>query len=232
MVVDEMNYCSKVVGVIEVAKRDIVVTAQNYSITYGENIPEFEYKVENAISSDNLVFEFVDYEYSNQVGEYSINILEKTFDNYNVKYINGNLVISQKTLQVYAPVDIFKYYGEQDPEFVVSYDKNDVEFDDVLTFTIIRESGETVGDYQISNITLDNQNYKLNVISSTFKILKKKIAIKAISYSKILLTPAKKVGIVSGRYFFKLPLYIIVVTVVPPSFIIFTNLYEMQDCII
>lgn len=183
--VNQPNYFSEKIGNFIVAKRDINVAATSFSIVYGDTIPTFTYTITNAVRNDNLVFEIAQITNVKNVGIYEISIIPTNYDNYNIEYTTGTLVINAKQLDITISADNFKIYGETDPQIKFTYDQTDIVLGDEVAFEIKREQGEDVGTYKINDIEINNPNYELNIVTYPFKIIKKKIAVKSINNSKI-----------------------------------------------
>ncbi len=185
VVVDEENYFTEKFFNFTIQKRPIVVLAQNKTITYGEDYGELVYTIENDIKSDNLMFDLYVKDYSVNVGEYQIVINQQTLENYSVDYKNATLTIQQKEIDVFIANDNQKTYGEKDSEIRFTYDTEDVMYNDILEFSIERESGEDVGSYAINIVSVNNSNYKVKLTSFSYKINKRKVVIKLDDVEKI-----------------------------------------------
>ena len=178
IIVDQENYFCEQSFNFTIQKRLITVSAQNKIITYGDNYGDFSYTIENNIKSDNLEFDLFVKDYSVNVGTYEIVFNQINLNNYLVQYNNAILTIEQKEIDVFIDNDNQKTYGEKDLPIRYSYDTTDVMYNDNLNFLITRQPGENVGSYEINDVTVDNQNYKINLVSFSYKINKRKVVIK------------------------------------------------------
>ncbi|MBQ3494350.1 MAG: hypothetical protein IJA69_02940, partial [Clostridia bacterium] len=183
--VDLPNYYSVKTGSFVVEKRNIKVTATSYTITYGDIMPELAYTIENDIKADGLTFEFEPVELKNEVSETTIKIKQKALDNYEVQYVDGIYKVNPKTLKVTILAGNHKTYGEADPKLNFEIDKSDVVGEDVIDIVVSREEGELVGTYAIETASTTNKNYTLEVVGSVFKIIKRKIVVKADSLTAV-----------------------------------------------
>ena len=183
--INEENYFAKSQFSYTILPREITVTAVNKTITYGEIINDISCVVTNAIEEDNLVFNAYIKNASNNVGQYEICITPKEYKNYVISYVNGNLTIEQKTIHVYISNDNQKTYGEEDQPIKYTYNIEDVVDGDILEFSIQRQQGEDVGTYAINDVSVNNDNYKIDLVTFSYKINKRKIVIKINSLSKV-----------------------------------------------
>jgi len=94
-----------------------------------------------------------------------------TSENYDISYLETELIILQAELQV-AAIDNDKIFGESDPEFAYEITEGSLLGADVLTGTLSREEGEAVGAYQILLGDLNaGSNYNLDFEAATLTIL-------------------------------------------------------------
>ena len=97
--------------------------------------------------------------------------------NYDITYINGTLEVTKKTLNVTADAKS-KDYGEADP--ALTYKLEGLINDDIITGTLSRESGESVGSYAITlgGLTAGN-NYTISFTGANLTINKVGLTITA-----------------------------------------------------
>lgn len=119
---EAQNYAiSYINGLLKVLEADaIVIKADNKTITYGDDIPEFTYTVEGASlqGSPSITCEATSH---SSVGTYPIIISKGSVTNYNDTYINGTLTIEKAPLTV-SVGDYIRYVGEENPIFNLTYD--------------------------------------------------------------------------------------------------------------
>ncbi len=185
VIVDEENYFTKAQYSYTILPREITVTASSKTITYGEDVEDISYTITNDIKEDNLHFDVYIKNLNVDAGQYEICITPKEYKNYSINYVDGKLIIEQKILHVYISNDNQKTYGEEDQPIKFTYTEEDVVNNDDLEFSIQREQGENVGTYAINDVSVNNKNYKIELVTFSYKINKRKIALKINSISKV-----------------------------------------------
>jgi len=161
---------------LDITAREITLTADAKSKTYGENNPSLTYQIEQAsgvrglVNSDTFTGSLATTatQYSN-VGDYDITSTLAN-SNYDISYVGADLTISKRDLSVIAQSDD-KIVGETDPIF--QYTANGFVGSDntaVLNGLLSRETGITPGDYMITRGTLDAQNYSILFQGAKFTI--------------------------------------------------------------
>lgn len=82
-------------------KATLTVTAENKSIAFGMNAPEFTYKADGLVDGDTLSATYsCDYTVESPIGDYAIIPTDCTFtsgskDNYDITYVNGTLTVKE-----------------------------------------------------------------------------------------------------------------------------------------
>ena len=151
---------------LNIEKASIVILADAQTKVYGVSDPVLSYSiVSGALASwDTLVLER---EEGENVGNYPI---YSTLDalNYNITYTGADLSVVQRDITVTADSQT-KVYGEADPDltYLIAFG-NTVE-GDVLEGSLIRESGENIGEYGIYS-NLSNANYRITYIQNSLTI--------------------------------------------------------------
>jgi MBG domain (YGX type) len=110
------------------------------------------------------------------VGSYADSLSTATgsgLGNYSISYINGSHSITPANLTITANLGQSKTFGAVDPlPFTFTIGGSGLFGGDILSGTLDRLPGETVGNYAINQGTLDaGINYTINYIGSTFAIL-------------------------------------------------------------
>lgn len=184
-------------------KKTLTVSANSQSIIYGEEIESLSYQINGEIVNEPLrIFNLVLMKNGviankNAIGKYDagtydIVISEKyrTSDenqvklaNYNVVYVEANLVVSQKQLSVTPNEKQKKTYGDEDQ--TILYRVSGLLEGDTLTGSLERVSGERVGYYNITIGTLENSNYDIKLASERFEIVKRVCLLKILNSEKI-----------------------------------------------
>ncbi len=191
------------IGILTITQRDIEISAHNKSKIYGEQDPEFTF----SITKGNLVYEDEFWGYltrvtGENVGKYAISkgVLRVADsegfyreDNYSVTFINAELTITQREIEIIAD-NKTKIYGQNDPTFtfVLAAGSMGLAFSDYWSGTLSRDMGENVDSYVINRGSLginglyDNGNYIITFNSGILTITRKAIQVVAdASQSKI-----------------------------------------------
>lgn len=95
------------------------VTANNYTIKYGDDIPSLEYEVSGGTLNGTPQISCTATKTS-PVGTYDIVVSKGTVTNNNVTYVNGKLTIEPAPLTITAK-SYSREEGEENPEFEVMY---------------------------------------------------------------------------------------------------------------
>lgn len=177
------NVTSFTAGTFTINKLSIDVYADDKSVTYGEPLPS-----NSIFTYDELPYgdelDSATYAYSTtppvNAGDYDITPSAATFTpssvsgNYTVTYHDGTLTINKR--KVYITVtNAEKVYGEDDPEFSYTADTG-VTGEGLIDSDSVdgqpgRDSGENVGDYDLTPGTLDaGTNYEVFINTGSLKI--------------------------------------------------------------
>ena len=185
-------------GTLHVTPAELTVTANDKQKVYGDADPALDYSVSGAklgqtgeqlLNGGALVRQP-----GENVGNYGIEQGELALNNglggnYTLTFVDGQLQITQATLDVTAQ-DKSKVYGEIDPAltYVVSGLKNGDTREQVLSDgTVKREAGENVGTYGITNdsLALLSNNYILQFHDGVFSITPADLTVTAKDKSKV-----------------------------------------------
>ena len=123
-------------------KATLTVTAENKSIAFGMNAPEFTYKADGLVDGDTLSATYsCDYTVESPIGDYAIIPTDCTFtsgskDNYDITYVNGTLTVKEAQsgtvldsapinagnykLVVKVPSDNLEYVGSTEVSFTIN----------------------------------------------------------------------------------------------------------------
>ncbi|MDD4148865.1 MAG: MBG domain-containing protein, partial [Bacteroidales bacterium] len=97
--------------------------------------------------------------------------------NYNITFISRDFEITKRTIYVTANPNQSKIYGQSDPGLNYSFFPTLI-VGDSFSGSIIRETGEDAGYYQIQQNTLNlNSNYTIDYTSNMFEIIAKTIIV-------------------------------------------------------
>ncbi len=172
---EAQNYdISYVMGTLTITAADpVTITAKDYTIEYGDDIPSFEYTSEGA-TLDGTPSITCEATKTSPVGTYPIVITKGTVKNYNDTYVNGTLTITKAPLTITAKNYTIKQ-GEALPTFEATYEgfKND-ETSEVLTkqpiITTTATSASEPGEYEITVSGAEATNYDINYINGKLTI--------------------------------------------------------------
>ena len=167
----EMSY---VKGKLTVTAADpVTITANSYTIKYGDDMPEFGFTSEGAdlVGTPAITCEATS---SSPVGTYPIVITKGTVENYNDTYVNGTLTIEKAPLTITAK-SYTRKQGEENPTFEADYEgfKNN-ETSSVLTkqpvFTCTATAASAPGEYDITVSGAEAQNYEISYVSGVLTV--------------------------------------------------------------
>lgn len=153
----------------------VTITANSYTITYGDAIPDIDYNVEGSELEGEPEIS-CDVTATSPVGEYPIVISKGSVTNYNDTYINGVLIIEPAPLTI-SVQDAVRVYGEENPEFVLTFEGFvNKEDETVLTAQPIvqteADSSSDAGEYALIASGAEAQNYSLSYTNGTLTIEK------------------------------------------------------------
>ena len=186
------NYTISYTGsVFEIEKKALILIAQDSSKTYGEADPVFGFNqtVANILDADKSAFmqdNVMIRTAGESVGRYVISFNQELiavapFSNYKILSTTARFVVVKANLEIVAN-DVETPYGTA---VELSYQANGVKFNDNLEIVLSRESGNTVGEYQISLQSGNFANYNVSFVGATYKIIPKAIQVVANNVSKV-----------------------------------------------
>ena len=118
------------------------------------------------------------------VGNYAINIGTLANTNYTVTFVSSTFAITPKAVTVTAAAGQGKTFGATDPALTYTTAPALVT-GDTFTGSLVRASGEAVGNYAITQGTLANGNYTITYVPDFFAIGKKTITVTATAGTKV-----------------------------------------------
>ncbi|MBP5770251.1 MAG: hypothetical protein J6W75_02685, partial [Bacteroidaceae bacterium] len=153
---------------------EVVVTANSYTIEYGDALPTFSYTSSGAtlVGTPSISCEATS---ASPVGTYPIVISKGSVSNYNDRYVNGTLTIKKAPLTIAAD-NKTKYQGDALPTLTVTYSgfKNQ-ETSNVLTkqptITTTATATSAPGDYPITVSGAEAENYDITHVNGTLTVL-------------------------------------------------------------
>lgn len=186
---------------LTISKRDITVTADAVSKTYGDVDPALTYAITSgALVSGDAFTGSLDRVAGENAGTYTINKGTLALNsNYNLAFVSDNLTIGKRAITVSAAAQS-KVYGDADPVLTYTITSGALVSSDVLTGSLERAAGEDAGSYNINIGTLNNANYNITFVSNDLAIDKRAISVTADAQGKVYgdADPALTYAITSG----------------------------------
>ncbi len=151
----------------------VTVTAKDYTIEYGDDIPTIEFTSEGA-EVKGMPFITCEATNTSPVGSYPIVISRGTMTNYNTTFVNGTLTITKAPLKITAKDYTIKQ-GEEIPVFEPTYEgfKNN-ETSNVLTkqptITTLATPASNPGEYEITVSGAEAQNYEITYVAGKLTV--------------------------------------------------------------
>ena len=151
----------------------ITITAKDYTINYGDEIPAFGYTTEGATLSGEPAFS-CEATTTSPVGTYPIVITKGSVTNEEDTYVNGTLTIVKAPLTITAK-SYTRKQGEENPTFEVEYAgfKNN-ETSDVLTtqptVSCAADATSDPGTYEIVPSGATAVNYEISYVNGTLTV--------------------------------------------------------------
>jgi hypothetical protein len=176
---------------LTVTKKDLTVTAENKSKTYGEDNPTFTITYSGFVSGESNTSLTTEptatsgATATSAVGTYAIVPAGGVAANYNFIYVNGTLTIGQRAVTVTADAKS-KVYGNSDPVLTYQVTSGSLAGTDAFAGTLTRDAGEDVATYPISQGTLAvNSNYNITYVGANLTITHRAITVTAQAKSKV-----------------------------------------------
>ena len=153
-------------GTVTVTQADaVVLTAESYTITYGDALPNFGYTSDGATLTGTPEIT-CSATATSPVGTYDIIVKKGSVANYNVTYVNGTLTITKAPLTISGGTYTMKQ-GDALPTLKAEYSgfKNG-ETEAVLTkkptLTTTATSSSDPGEYEVTVSGAEAQNYEIS----------------------------------------------------------------------
>lgn len=167
---------------LTILKQEIEVVAQNKQKQFGQEDEPLSFNISKGfLAFEDEFFGSLQRVQGEEIGIYNINQGTLSLnENYTLTFVSGKFEITKAKILVTVD-NIFKTYGNQDPEITYTISGNYISTHQ-LNGSIFRKSGEEVGEYEFVS-TLNNNHYEIAYNLGTFKIDKRIIEIKANSYT-------------------------------------------------
>lgn len=182
------NYILNFVGDhLTISSRPVEITADAKSKVYGDSDPVLTYQLTaGALQFSDVFTGSLTRMSGEDAGNYPITQGTVTAgSNYTVSYVSNNLTIGLRALEITANAQN-KVYGDTDPTLTYQVTSGALQSSDVVTGTLSRASGESVGTYSINQGTLSaGSNYTLSYVSNDVTISPRSIQIMADAQNKV-----------------------------------------------
>lgn len=189
---DTDEYYDDISGICEVriAKAILTVTADDASVVYGQEAPEFVADIAGYVNSENasvlygsMEFECT-YDVGSGAGEYTITPFGLNADNYDFDYLSATLTVSKAALTVTAS-DGNVSYGDSAPEFSVEYvgliaGDTSADIAGTLSYNCQYIAGSALGSYAITPYGLSSLDYQITYVAGTLTVDAKNITVYAV----------------------------------------------------
>ena len=196
-------------------EQSVTITADNKSMTYGDNVPTLTYTSSGATLNGTPKLSTTATKTSS-VGSYAIKVEKGTVTNTNVNYVDGTLTITKAGLTV-GVKNVTITEGDAIPSFTLTYssfrngDTENTAFTTKPVATTTAKATSKAGTYSITVSGGEAKNYALTYTQGTLTIKEKTTAIEdvmvddsknAAVYSlsgQKLSKPQKGINVVNGR---------------------------------
>ena len=167
-------------GKVTVAKADLMITADDKNVIYGDAVPEYTatysgWKNEDDASVVSGLIYTCEYAPTSNVGEYTIVPSGATATNYEISFTNGKVTVSKATLTITAE-NKEMIYGDEHPEFTVTYsgwiNGDDESVVSGLQFSTPYAPGSYIGTYAINPNSATALNYAITFVDGTLTVNK------------------------------------------------------------
>ncbi len=168
-------------GNVTVVPMPVTVSATAQTKTYGDSDPTLTYATSHATVSAGATYRFsedpmvftgaLSRTAGEDIGDYAISQNDLALSsNYTLSFVSENLTIEQRSIEVTAN-DKTKFEGSADPAFDYTFTNGSLAFSDVLTGSLTRVAGETIGNYAINQGSLAaTANYNMSFVPGTLTI--------------------------------------------------------------
>lgn len=179
------NYTDETYVEFTIAPAPLTITADDFEIIYGDEAPAYTvtYKTfqggeDPDMLDGTLAFDCA-YAVGSGVGTYTITPSGLESRNYDITYVDGTLTVVPAELAITAD-DKSVIYGDQAPEFTVSYDgfkagDDESSLDGQIENTCEYAPGSFVGEYAITPNGVTSDNYNITFIDGTLTVTRAEV---------------------------------------------------------
>ncbi len=182
------NYnLSFIEGSLEITKRSVTISADAKMKVYGNEDPTLTYQItEGSLAFQDAFTGALTRTIGETVGNYDITQGSVALnDNYTLSIVKGNLEITKRPITIVADAKT-KVYGNDDPALTYQITEGSLAFQDAFAGGLTRATGETVGNYDITQGSVAlNSNYNLSFVSGSLEITQRPIIITADAKTKV-----------------------------------------------
>jgi hypothetical protein len=174
------NYTDAIEIEFTIDPAPLTITADNFEVVYGNEAPDFTvtYKTfqggeDPDVLEGDLAFD-CSYAVGSGVGTYTITPSGLVSNNYAIEYVEGTLTVVPAELAITAD-DKSVIYGDEAPEFTVSYDgfkagDDESVLDGQIENTCEYAPGSFVGEYAITPSGVTSENYNITFIDGKLTV--------------------------------------------------------------
>ena len=179
------NYTDAIEAEFTIDPAPLTITADNFEVVYGDEAPDFTvtYKTfqggeDPDVLEGDLAFD-CSYAVGSGVGTYTITPSGLVSNNYAIEYVEGTLTVVPAELAIAAD-DKSVIYGDEAPEFTVSYDgfkagDDESSLGGQIENTCEYAPGSFVGEYAITPSGVTSENYNITFIDGTLTVTRAEV---------------------------------------------------------
>lgn len=179
------NYTDAIEIEFTIDPAPLTITADNFEVVYGDEAPAYTvtYKTfqggeDPDVLEGDLAFG-CSYAVGSGVGTYTITPSGLESNNYAIEYVEGTLTVVPAELAITAD-DKSVIYGDNAPEFTVSYDgfkagDDESSLDGDMAYDCEYAPGTFVGEYAIVPSGVSSDNYNITFIDGTLTVTRAEV---------------------------------------------------------
>lgn len=194
-------------GTLSVVKKNIEVKVDDTSITYGDDIPSFNYTADGLLEKDTLTGGNFECTYSKgmPVGNYVVSLSGLENANYNItEYKSGKLTVQKMELQIKIESKTKVYYGDPQPVFEYKIRKGKlIEGDSLGTpkYNCEYGIGANADRYRVTLSGLQNSNYNIQIDIGWLTVYPKEVQVNWTTESKYSYSGADQSQTVKAMFY-------------------------------
>ncbi|MCX4160047.1 MULTISPECIES: MBG domain-containing protein [Paraburkholderia] len=172
-------------GQLQITPRPITLTGDQLSKIYGNTDPNLTYQITsgNLVGTDTLSGA-AGRQAGENVGNYATGQGTIANSNYAITFVNGQLQITPRPITLTGD-QLSKIYGNTDPNLTYHVTSGNLVGTDTLSGVAVRQAGENVGNYLVSQGTLANSNYAITFVNGGLQITPRPITLTGDQLSKV-----------------------------------------------